>query len=556
MRKFKFLSIPLFAVLLAVTTMLSGCLSNIFENGGDNTELSNKPVENIDSAAVDTNINSIISATDSIRESPSYKASDLNSQKNIMMNEIQKMADNGLVKSDSIAYDEDSNIISYISQSKVMFFEKVGGFDDNLDGGGTVVSSDPNSLYFKGKGANKADCLILDGMTNRTEVTEKCKALAEEWSAEGIYTTLDLDVTIDDLTNLKEYEFVYFKTHGIYDKSKKLPVISLEQKPTKDVNIKYAEDLSNDFVVCINGHYGVTPDFFSTHYKYPELKNSIFFFGCCQLMGAGEDYTDLMNYAFAVTGLRCFVAHFNSNYTDYNLATVEVFLNELISGKTARQAFETALDTCGRTDEEWYGSPYPGHVPAYPLLKGNEESVFQWEYGIFNDDICYIDALKDFKTQYDFHYPELHSGYEYDTYDLRETYYCLIDLNGDGINEMVVSAYGNDDNGGNYGYTDALYTRDQNGYIELFFDAGKQKTYGITSDGYIYNKYKFVYMYTVENSELKLVYELDFNWDYDDGDDNTWGDSYIDLDNRDKAERAKRGISEEDMTFNYIRYEY
>ena len=169
----------------------------------------------------------------------------------------------------------------------------------------------------------------------------------------------------------------------------------------------------------------------------------------------------------------------------------------------------------------------------YEELNGNKGNSSETASSDFTgDDACYLDKLKNFKKDYE----DMWSDMGYDT-TVSSVYYCLRDINGDGVNELVISENGDG--------IDALYTRVGRNVIELYIQ-GRHGGVGVTSDGYIYESYKYLDMYKLQQGELVEVYSLDLNWDCD--------DPYEDLEKRSNEEREKRGISKTDMEFDYKKY--
>ena len=331
---------------------------------------------------------------DDIRENDDDSDKDMQAQLDKMLDAINTLSDEGYIDSETIVVDDENGLITYTLSSGIVSIEKIGGFDENLDGEQIEGDFGQNDISFFYEGNGKStDAIILNGMTDRNNVMEKCISLAENWSLSGVSTNIDRSVTLDDLCNLKGYEFIYVKMHGGYAryKYKKYALgllgyesittsyIYLEQKRDSDFDKKYESDLAKHKIGYMNGCYFITPDFFNEHYKQSDFANSIFFLGCCELMGSGDDFTEAWTYALQNASVQSFVAFHNSNYTFYNLELVEVFMNELIKGECVQNAFDCAIETCGENDEEWCGAYIENHAPAYPLLRGNTECTLCWE---------------------------------------------------------------------------------------------------------------------------------------------------------------------------------
>lgn len=173
-------------------------------------------------------------------------------------------------------------------------------------------------------------------------------------------------------------------------------------------------------------------------------------------------------------------------------------------------------DTLGSgTNTSSFTVPTSQLLKLYNDLKGNNGNSGGTSSSDFSgSDACYLNTVKS-----------------------SNAYYCLKDINGDGVNELVLSESGDG--------IDALYTRVGQEVVELYLQ-GRHGGIGVTSDGYIYEQYKYVCMYSLQNGELVEVYSLDLDWDCD--------DPYEDLEKRSNEEREKRGISKTDMEFDYKKY--
>ena len=88
------------------------------------------------------------------------------------------------------------------------------------------------------------------------------------------------------------------------------------------------------------------------------------FFGCCQLLGAGDskECKDMETVLNALS-VPAFVGIYNENYTFFNLDFVDVFMDNLILGKTTRESFDEAVSIWGNNDSDWYYLKYEKSDP-------------------------------------------------------------------------------------------------------------------------------------------------------------------------------------------------
>ena len=211
-------------------TMLAGCSNNA--DGSDDEAEFEKITEVIDSIQ-------------ELKASDEFLDADIDTQTELVMQELEKHEKEGRIKADTILCDEEEHVITFEYSDGTLGCDLVGGFEEGLD----YYTLNPSSLiqydetYPAQGNGQTADAIILNAMTNRSVVNERCEALAAEWCGSGINTTIDNTVTLDDLADLKGYEFVYVKMHGGHWSYKlfsaSVPVISLEQKADSKSKTQY-----------------------------------------------------------------------------------------------------------------------------------------------------------------------------------------------------------------------------------------------------------------------------------------------------------------------------
>ena len=316
----------------------------------------------------------------------------------LVLKELEKQAKEGRIDEESIFCDEDEHVITFEYSDGTLGLDIVCGFEDGLDGAYDYSDTIHYDMDFPAMETEKtADAIILNTRGDEEGVNERCEELATKWSNSGINTRLDDSVTLDDLTELNDYEFIYFKTHGIYGYYKlfknNTSCVILNQKKSEEVYNKYKDDRKKGRVgVSGEGYYFITPDFFRVHYDSGVLKNSIMFFGCCQLLGAGDskECKDMETVLNALS-VPAFVGIYNENYTFFNLDFVDVFMDNLILGKTTRESFDEAVSIWGNNDSDWYYLKYEKSDPheydgeykntgyIYLRGKGCENATLTWE---------------------------------------------------------------------------------------------------------------------------------------------------------------------------------
>ena len=396
-----------------------------------------------------------IGSLDELRENAAYQAGDDAQRAQMVLSQLDTLAGQGAVIADSIYYDEEGGYISYLYSSGITGIEELSA-DPDTDGAAGLLPAERSVTVLSAAApqaslpaAGFADAIILNGMTDRTKVMKYCVSLKDAWNKAGLITDIDTHVTLDDLKSLASYEFVYVKMHGIcaftYTYSGIYPLggertrvlssyITLEQKPSKSLNKQYEEELTSGRVILKDGYYGVSPDFIREHYHRGSLSGNIIFLGCCELLGKEGYLYEGWKDAFADASLSAFVAFHNSNYTDYNLDLVGTFTQELLSGRTAGEAYNRAIEVNGRNDRIWNGeSSATIEKAGTPFLYGNTSARLK-------DLPGWLGAYYGFLLNEGY----AGSGEDYDVndsdYGLAAIAFALHDLDEDGIPEIIANA--------------------------------------------------------------------------------------------------------------------
>lgn len=389
MKKLSVVRLVCLLLLITISLSFSGCFLKRTEESSSGYVDNKKNYEEISEVCQSITV---------LKNSDDFKNHDIDTKTDMVLEEIEKQAKEKRIMSDSIYCDEKNHYITFEFSSGALGCDIVGGFDEKIKSPGLVPTRALNDIdYPASGGGRKADALILNATNDIEDFSFDCSVLAKSWSDAGINTKIDNAVTLDDLTKLKGYEFVYFSMHGSYLYSREFnelkyawehdwkPFIHLEQIHTEEIDAAYLQDIYVEKTVRIaaDGHYYISPEFFERHYSAGSLSGSIFFFGSCQLMGAnGSEISTSMEEVFSKLSLAVFVAYYNSVFSDYDFDIVNMFMYNLILGETAKESLADAQNGAGKTDVDWYKERYsksPDHAPAYPLLRGNENATLKWE---------------------------------------------------------------------------------------------------------------------------------------------------------------------------------
>lgn len=144
----------------------------------------------------------------------------------------------------------------------------------------------------------------------------------------------------------------------------------------------------------------------------------------------------------------------------------------------------------------------------------------------------YSDTIKQYYYDRKQHAADL--GYDI---SITDYFYCIKDINSDGVDELVISEYPEEK------IITGLYTV-CNDKVENVFLIQRHGIYQITADGYVEDHYKGVVIYTINGKDLKEVYNIDYATEEN--------DIYAVL----NEYKNKNGMSAEYMKFDFIPYHF
>lgn len=217
---------------------------------------------------------------------------------------------------------------------------------------------------------------VWDKSTFRVPFYEQMEA---EFDARGLETTVDWDVTVDDYKKLAGNEVIMFSGHGVYWKykakvsfgkteTKWLPSLVLTEKATKYKDKSYEADLKEFRVgkVQVEGGtmYAILPNFFLHYYDEGDLDGSFVFIQDCESHGKNGNENFQFSSALLAASAETVIGYHNSVESNYGRNLMKTYIENLIDGQTAIEAYNGAVSVHGGND---------GRI-AYPLFRGNESS--------------------------------------------------------------------------------------------------------------------------------------------------------------------------------------
>jgi len=313
---------------------------------------------------------------ESIRETSDFKQKDADSQTNIIMEALNEQAKSGNVKSDSIEVDNENHVITYIYGNGLLGIETVGENNDVFFGSPTCSLLNQEELLREVSDVSHAKVLVFnctdiersDSETARVlekDASDQIENMVKEWEKLGINVNYDTHMTLDDLTNLKGYNFVFFAAHGVFCTSKKYEIkdtyISTNDKYSEETHNKYLKYINLEFLhedkdsklAIHNGCYAFSSAFIDAKYKKGDLQGSVFYFAVCELFGKGNEYNYKWKEVLEDKSVYSLIGYHNDVKQGYALDMGNAIFMGLQQGKTPYIAFNDAKKKIGDNDFYW-----------------------------------------------------------------------------------------------------------------------------------------------------------------------------------------------------------
>jgi hypothetical protein len=299
---------------------------------------------------------------------------------------VNSVADDGLVVKNSITYDEINGLISFEYESGVLGGVLLADFDENSNGPslsqsfakslpGLISSATPESTGSIG------EAIVLWSFSLPEDNPDERKPfyndLKSELDANGLQTTIKWGATVEDFKKLSGYEVIMISGHGVYYPYRitpsgpvYAPLLILDEIADTKKNTLYDLDLQarriGKLTVQGNAYYAILPEMFkSSHVFGQKLDGAFVYIENCETMGNDQTVATDMPDALITAKAGAIVAFHSDVSMRYSRELMKTYLNGLLEGKTAKQAFDSATATHGKTD----GSS------AYPVFSGDSNAV-------------------------------------------------------------------------------------------------------------------------------------------------------------------------------------
>ena len=327
-------------------------------------------------------------AVTALTDSDTYADMTRSQRTDAAVEQLQQLAEQGLVDRRSIYVDEANSMVSFSYSCGALGGILVADLDE--ENAAPAASDMPGIDLHELSNAPKGDlgtAMIYYAFDNTVNSSRYpyYSYMKSFWTAMGLRTRLDTSVTISDLRRMGNYQLCILSAHGSYytyttgllfRRTRTEPVILLTEESTMARDLYYSLDLMTHRVIKINGLYCITPAFFRAAYRGGQLKNTIVLSETCEFLGVDSSVDTSMADALLAGGAKAVAGYVNNVYTVYSRSMLWDTVNRLILGQTLEEAVQHAQDTYGSDDLVWYnaqGGRRPHAAAAYLRLFGDAE---------------------------------------------------------------------------------------------------------------------------------------------------------------------------------------
>ena len=327
-------------------------------------------------------------AVTALTDSDTYAAMSRGQRLNAAVTELQNLAVQGLVSARSIYVDEENGMVSFAYSCGALGGILVEELDD--DNAAMSLSDLPSVNLHEMSNAPKGDlgsAMIYYAFDNTVNSSRYpyYSYMKGFWTAMGLHTRIDTNVTVSDLRKMDDYDLCILSAHGSYytyttgflfKQTRTEPVILLTEESDFYKDLYYGMDLLTHRIIKINGLYCITPSFFRAAYRSGQLKDTMILSETCEFLGVDGSVDTSMADALLDGGASAVAGYVNNVYTVYSRSMLWDTVNHLILGQTLQEAVQHSMDTYGADDLIWYnsqGGKRPHAAASYLQLFGNTE---------------------------------------------------------------------------------------------------------------------------------------------------------------------------------------
>lgn len=352
----------------------------------------NEPVQSMSAADVQQ-MQQVDAAVTALTGSVEYAQMTLDQRIEAAQAQLDALAAQGLIQKGSVYLDEESGMFSFVYRCGAL-----GGIllveEEEL--GAQALSTEMENaletalLDAENRSVGRATIFYAFDDTVNSSRYPYYSYMQMYWTALGLDTVLDTEVTVSDLRRMGSNELYVLSAHGadytyqygwLFKRQITQPVILLTEEADFWNDLRYGWDLLSHRIIKINGKYAVTAELLQAAYRSNQLKGSIILSETCEFYGRNEHPDASLAQAFLDGGAEAVVGYVNNVYAIYSRSVVWSMVNDMIGGSTVQQAMENAQELYGENDIIWYymqGRNHPHAAASYPVLLGRQDATL-WE---------------------------------------------------------------------------------------------------------------------------------------------------------------------------------
>lgn len=352
----------------------------------------NEPVQSMSAADVQQ-MQQVDAAVTALTGSVEYAQMTLDQRIEAAQAQLDELAAQGLIQKGSVYLDEESGMFSFVYRCGAL-----GGIllveEEEL--GAQALSIEMENaletalLEAENRSVGRATIFYAFDDTVNSSRYPYYSYMQMYWTALGLDTVLDTEVTVSDLRRMGSNGLYVLSAHGadytyqygwLFKRQITQPVILLTEEADFWNDLRYGWDLLSHRIIKINGKYAVTAELLQAAYRSNQLDGSIILSETCEFYGRNEHPDASLAQAFLDGGAEAVVGYVNSVYAIYSRSVVWSMVNDMIGGSTVQQAMENAQELYGENDIIWYytqGRNHPHAAASYPVLLGRQDATL-WE---------------------------------------------------------------------------------------------------------------------------------------------------------------------------------
>ena len=290
-----------------------------------------------------------------LTHSDEFKEYSVSERKSKIDKILDELVENDLIVESSIVFNDEYNQFYFEYDTGIGYYIDIDEYEDHA--GENATLTEDTQLFnltrnVANKSSNNSDSLGNNAVyiygADNTDYN-RVKTHVEQLNKLGIKTDLYSYLTANDYkTILLNYDLITIIEHGMEFWDDNRLALSLKEKQTTEKNKSlYADDLAKKRILIENGHYCITPEFFS-HYYQNKLDGSFVNLISCQSMGRNGRENHRFSEAFAQCGVSAVLGFHNDVNYRYGLDFSRYYTMQLLFSKTSKEAFEISKEQIGK----------------------------------------------------------------------------------------------------------------------------------------------------------------------------------------------------------------